>query len=77
MILLDSSFLVAVEVETDENHKKAIIIRDKIIRGDFGNTVISDYIFDETITVTIVRTKDLEKTILIGENLKASAELIE
>ncbi len=76
MIILDSSFIVAVEVETDQNHEKAVEIRNKIIKGEFGDTVISDYIFDETITVTYQKTKDLKKTILIGTNLRNSAKMM-
>lgn len=76
MIFLDSSFLVAVEVKTDQNHEKAVKIRDEIIKGKFGKTFISDYIFDETITVTFGRTKKLRKTILVGNQLKASSEML-
>lgn len=76
MIFLDSSFLVSVEVETDQNHEKAIKIRDGIIKGEFGKPIISDYIFDETLTVTFGRTKDLAKSILVGESLKISTEMI-
>ncbi|MEK6909849.1 MAG: PIN domain-containing protein [Candidatus Aenigmatarchaeota archaeon] len=76
MIFLDSSFLVSVEVETDQNHEKAIKIRDEIIEGKFDKTVISDYIFDETVTVTFGKTKDLNKAVLVGSNLKKSAEMI-
>ena len=76
MIFLDSSFLVAVEVETDQNHEKAVKIRDDIIEGKFGKVFISDCIFDETVTVTFGRTKDLEKAVLAGTNLRNSAEII-
>ena len=76
MIFLDSSFLVAVEVETDQNHEKAVKIRDEIIEGKFGKVFISDYIFDETVTVTFGRTKDLEKSVLAGSNLRNSVEII-
>ena len=76
MILLDSSFLVAIEVEKDENHQKAKKIMDEIINGNFGETLISDYIFDETVTVTFLKTKDLKKTVFVGENLRFSAKII-
>lgn len=75
MIFLDSSFLIAVEVEADQNHKKAVKIRDDIIKDKFGKIFISDYIFDETITVTIGRTKDLKKAIFVGEQLKISSKI--
>ncbi|MEM7825190.1 MAG: PIN domain-containing protein [Candidatus Aenigmatarchaeota archaeon] len=76
MIFLDSSFLVSVEVETDQNHEKALKLIDEIIEGKFGKTIISDYIFDETVTVTFGRTKNLKKTILVGMVLKNSAEML-
>ncbi len=76
MIFLDSSFLVSVEVEADQNHERAIGIRDEIIKGKFGKAVISDYIFDETVTVTFGRTKDLKKTVLVGTGLRESAEML-
>ena len=76
MIILDTSFLVSVEVETDQNHKRAVELRDKIIRGEFGDPIISDYIFDEAITVTFQKTKDLKKVVLIGAELRSSAKMI-
>ena len=72
MIFLDTNFLVALEVEKDENHKKSLIVRDKIVNNEYGNSVISDYIFDETMTVTFMRLKDLEKTVAIGTKLRGS-----
>ncbi len=76
MIFLDSSFLVAVEVETDQNHQKAITIRDDLIKGNFGKPFISDYIFDETITVTFGKTKDLKKATFVGEQLITASKII-
>src|SRR3989344_72793 len=63
------------EVEKDQNHQQAVKIRDDIIRGKFGKLFISDYIFDETVTVTLGRTKDIKKVIFIGEHLKASSKI--
>ena len=76
MIFLDSSFLVSLEVETDQNHEKAVKIRDEIIEGKFSKIIISDYIFDETITVTFSKTKELQKAVLVGTNLRESVEII-
>ena len=69
MILLDSSFLISVEVETDQNHGKTIKIMEDIIDGKYGVPVISDYVFDEIVTVTFGKTKDLKKTTLVGQRL--------
>jgi len=76
MIFLDSSFIISIEVETDQNHKRALEIQEKVIRGEFGPIVISDYVFDEVITVTFGKTKDLNKTSLVGENLRNSLKII-
>ncbi len=76
MIFLDTSFLVALEVETDQNHVKAIEVRDKIIEGNFWKAIISDYIFDEMLTTTLQKTGDLKKAVRVGENLRNSLEII-
>ena len=76
MIVLDTSFLVSVEVETDQNHQKAIKIIDEIIDGKFGNIFISDYIFDETLTVTFSRSRELKKAVIVGTNLRNSVEIL-
>lgn len=76
MIFLDSSFLIAYEVESDQNHQKAVKIMQEIKNNKFGETVISDYIFDETITVTFNKTKNLEKTIFVGEALLKSTVFV-
>lgn len=76
MILLDSSFLVAVEVENDQNHEKAKNMIGEIISGMYGPIIISDYIFDETVTVTFLKTKNLKKAIFVGENLKLSTKIL-
>ena len=76
MIFLDSSFLISLEVEKDENHQRAIDLRSRILKGDFGSSVISDYIFDETMTVTFGRTKDLGKAVAVGVKLKDPSILI-
>ena len=76
MIFLDTSFLVSVEVETDQNHQKATEIMGEIISGRVGDLFISDYIFDETVTVTFGKSRELKKAVLVGENLRKSAEML-
>lgn len=76
MIFLDSSFLVAWEVDKDQNYEKASKIGYQIIAGEFGDLVIFDYIFDETITVTFQKTKNLEKAVSVGVSLKETIEII-
>ncbi len=76
MIFLDSSFLVAFEVDGDINHDSAVRLLEDIIDARYGLPVISDYIFDETMTVTLLRTKSLRKARLAGESLLKSFTLL-
>ena len=72
MIFLDTSYLVALEINGDSNHESAVILMNKILNNEFGKPIISDYIFDETVTVTFSKTKSLEKTSKLGTSLKKS-----
>ncbi len=76
MIFLDTSYLVALEVDADSNHENATRIRNRVIEGEFGNSFISDYIFDETMTVTFGKIKNLEKTASAGMDLRNSSILV-
>lgn len=69
MIFLDSSLIVAYLNEADENHAKALQIVKDIDRSKYGTSVITDYIFDEVVTVMLVRIKNLEKVSEAGEIL--------
>lgn len=75
MIFLDTSLLVAYAVSGDSNHEKSVKIVDEIAEGKFGKAVASDYVFDETVTVILVRTKSLERAVRAGELIKESVEL--
>lgn len=67
MIFLDSSFLVALEVDGDTNHSRAMEVMQDVVNSTYGPPVISDYIFDETATVTLTRTKNIVMARLVGE----------
>ncbi|MDV3243543.1 MAG: PIN domain-containing protein [Nitrososphaerales archaeon] len=67
MIFLDSSFLVAFGVDGDANHAKAVEVMRDIVKSAYGPPVISDYVFDETTTVTFLRTKELQKARVVGD----------
>jgi predicted nucleic acid-binding protein len=69
MILLDTSFIVSYLNEADQNHGKALAIAEAIDRGDYGASAITDYIYDEVMTVMLNRTKDLKRTVAEGDKL--------
>jgi len=69
MILLDSSLVVAYSNEADENHAKALQLMEDIDRGKYGSPAITDYIFDEVMTVMLFKTKNLNRSVELGETL--------
>lgn len=77
MIILDTSFIVSYYNTRDENHKKAVELMKDIINRKYGNLYITDYIFDESVTVVLIRLKSLSRTIEIGESIRKSTEMIE
>lgn len=77
MILLDTSFIVSFYNIRDENHQRAVKIMEEIIREKYGLVLITDYIFDESITVIFIRLKNLSITVEIGETIRKSMEIID
>jgi len=75
MILLDSSFIVSFYNLRDENHSKAIELMENIRKGKYGSACTTDYIFDETITVALIRLKNLAKVVGMGEEIRSFFEI--
>lgn len=67
-ILLDTSFILAYFADNDVHHTKATAIMDDIISKRYGTPVISDYIFDEIVTISL-RKLDVLQAKNIGESL--------
>ena len=76
MIFVVSSFVVAFVVDGDSNHAKAVELMDAVAREVYGPAVISDYVFDEVVTVTLVRSKSLPKARLVGEAMLKSFRML-
>ncbi|MHB1440753.1 MAG: type II toxin-antitoxin system VapC family toxin [Cuniculiplasma sp.] len=77
MIFIDTSVLVAYIVEKDSNHEKAVSLMEEIIKGKHGSAITSEYVFDETVTVVLVRSKSLESAIMSGELIKESVPILD
>jgi len=69
MILLDSSVIIAYSNLADVNHEKAFQVVRDIVKGKYGTSAITDYIFDEVVTVMLVKTKNLRRIEEMGEKL--------
>ncbi|MBI2085470.1 MAG: type II toxin-antitoxin system VapC family toxin [Candidatus Aenigmarchaeota archaeon] len=75
MIILDSSFIIAYYNTADNNHNKAVEIMRDLRAGEYGDIFITDYLFDEIVTVAFVRLKNLNKTVEIGEAVNSLAKI--
>jgi predicted nucleic acid-binding protein len=73
MILLDTSFLIAYTDTRDKHHDEALIKEVEIDKDRFGSAVITDYIFDEIMTLMLGRIGQ-EKASQYGEKLLKIAD---
>jgi predicted nucleic acid-binding protein len=76
MVVLDSSFLIAFKVLNDVHHGKAAKLMRDIVDGEYGRPFVTDYIFDETITGILVRSKKLGLATEYGNELLRSLEIL-
>ena len=68
-ILLDTSFLIAVNNPKDVNYGNAQAIKARIKNMELGQSYFSDYIFDEFVTFLKAKRVSQEKITEIGEAL--------
>lgn len=73
MIILDTSFIVSYFNTRDQNHTKAV----KLMKEIHEPLCLTDYIFGEVVTVSLIRLKNIERASKIGEILLKSLEIID
>lgn len=76
MILLDTSFLIAYFNQKDANHQKAMNSVQDIVGKKFGTPYMTDYIFGETVTVALIKMKDLDRATRIGDYMLKALQTI-
>lgn len=76
MIFLDTSFLVALEFEGDKNHGLAKEMSLGIFGHVYGDVFISDYVFDEILTLVLRKSKKLGIAIKVCEAMLNSFNLL-
>lgn len=76
LILLDSSLIVAYSNGADENHVKAKRVVEDVAKEMYGTPVITDYVFDEVVTVMLARTRSLARATKLGNTLLEAARLV-
>ena len=55
-VFIDTGVFVAARNMRDINHKRAVELLEKAIRGEYGEIFTSDYVFGEAVTIALVRT---------------------
>jgi len=70
-LILDTSFLIALNDAGDFNHNNANSLKTSIKDKEFGQCYISDYIFDELMTLMRAKSINHSKIKDIGDSLLA------
>ena len=73
-IFLDTSFFVALANESDRDHAQTLSLLDRIRKGEFGQPYTSDYVFDESVSTTLIRTGRMDKAIKAGRLILGNRE---
>jgi len=55
-LLLDTSALIAARNADDRNHPETLEIMTHALHSEYGKVFVSDYIFDEAVTLAYIRT---------------------
>lgn len=65
-VFLDTGVFVAFHNTRDANHTRALELMRGIVDGELGTAYTSDYVFDEAVTVALVRTRRPENALAVG-----------
>lgn len=74
-IILDTSFLIALNNAKDMNHSSAQLVKSRLKEREFGQCYVSDYIFDEFVTFLMAKPFYLNKIKEIGDALLAEESI--
>lgn len=74
-VFIDTNIFVAARNKSDINHERAVYLLELALRGKYGAMYTSDYVFDEAVTVALIRTRKPEIAIDIGNFILSSRKL--
>lgn len=73
VVILDTSGIVAARNVRDVNHAAAVSAMKSILKGIHGQAIVTDFIFDETVTTALVRGKSLALAVDAGNFILKSS----
>jgi hypothetical protein len=68
-VLLDTSVLYAHHDSDAEHHKSATDALTRVLRGKHGQPYVTDYIYDETVTLTRYRMSSFEEAKTVSDRI--------
>ncbi len=72
---IDTGVFVAARNRSDVNHERAVSLLRRALAGEYGALYTSDYVFNEAVTVALVRTGRPEVAIDVGNFIMSSRRL--
>ena len=73
-IFIDTNIFVALANKKDRDHQTSVRLADRLRKGEFGQPYTSDYVFDETVTTALVRTKRQDAAVKAGKLILGSKD---
>ncbi len=73
-IFLDTGVYVAFINKKDKNHDRALVLMKELASGKYGPGYTSDYVLDETLTVSLATTRRIDKAVNAGLLILGSKE---
>ncbi len=73
-VIIDTSLFVAFHDKKDENHERASQLIESAAAGEYGLLYTSDYIFDEAVTLAVIRTGRKEISESLGKMILGEGE---
>lgn len=69
-VLVDTGVLYAYHDRDAPRHEEAVTALDPVYDGELGQPIVSDYIYDEAVTLTLKRTGSFDAAAAMGERIR-------
>lgn len=68
-LLIDTGVFIAAQNERDEHHTVATSALRTALTGEFGRLYTNDYVYDEAVTLTRMRTNSHHEARMVGDRI--------